>query len=141
MVSRSKTVNPPNGDLVLSGVSIYASPYLDILGMKFDSRHVIVDTSVLLRCYNAFILTILEYCSPVWGVARGMSSSASRAPGVFGGRLCLDQTFLSLCHRQHVAGLFMVYTVYSNSNHCFSVSFHLLLQEFDITELRLQLIH
>ena len=38
MVSKSKIVNPPHGDLVLSGVSICASPDLDILGVKFDSK-------------------------------------------------------------------------------------------------------
>ena len=38
VVSRSKTVNPPHGDLVLSGVQIWASPNLDILGVKFDNR-------------------------------------------------------------------------------------------------------
>ena len=31
VVSRSRTVNPPHGDLVLSGVSICASHNLDIL--------------------------------------------------------------------------------------------------------------
>ena len=87
VVSRSRTVNPPHSDLVLSGVSIGASPNLDILGVKFDSRltfedhvrrivsrvsqrigilrlvkRVFVDTSVLLRCYYAFVLLILEYC-------------------------------------------------------------------------------
>ena len=30
---------------------------------------VFVDTSVLLRCYYAFVLPILECCSPVWGSA------------------------------------------------------------------------
>ena len=29
---------PPHGDLVLSGVFICASPNLDILGVKFDSK-------------------------------------------------------------------------------------------------------
>ena len=38
MVSRSRTVDPPDGDLVLSGVSICASPNLDILGVKYDSK-------------------------------------------------------------------------------------------------------
>ena len=33
-------------------------------------------------------------------------------------RLCPDQTFLSLCHRHHVAALSMLYKVNSNSNHC-----------------------
>ena len=36
VVSRSWTVSPPHGDLVLSGVSIRASPNLDIFGMKFE---------------------------------------------------------------------------------------------------------
>ena len=31
-------MNPRYGDLVLSGVSIRASPDLDILDMKFDSK-------------------------------------------------------------------------------------------------------
>ena len=31
--------------------------------------------------------------------------------------LCPNQTFLSLCHRRHVAALFMLYKVNSNSNH------------------------
>ena len=43
VVSRSKTVNPPHGGLVLSEVSICASPHLDILGVKFDSRLTIED--------------------------------------------------------------------------------------------------
>ena len=43
MVSRSRTVNPPHGDLVFSGVSIRASPNLDILGRKFDSRFTFED--------------------------------------------------------------------------------------------------
>ena len=38
VVSRSRTVNPPHGDLVLSGVFIQASPNLDILCAKFDSE-------------------------------------------------------------------------------------------------------
>ena len=37
VVSRSRTVNPPHGDFVLSGVSICTSLNLYILGVKFDS--------------------------------------------------------------------------------------------------------
>ena len=94
VVSRSRIVYPPYDDLVLSGFFIQASPNLDILGVKFDSmltfedivriivsrvskrigimrlaKHIFVDTSALLRCYFEFILTIIEYCSPVWGSA------------------------------------------------------------------------
>ena len=81
MVSRSSTVNPPHGDLVLSGFSICASLNLDILGVKFVSmltfedhvrgivsrvsqrigilrlvKHVFVDT-----CVTSLLLCI---CSP-----------------------------------------------------------------------------
>ena len=83
-------MNPPHGDLVLSGVSICAGPNLDIIGEKFNaSSHskimcvvlflvyqrigilklaklVFVGTSVT-HCYYAFVLLILEYYSPVWG--------------------------------------------------------------------------
>ena len=91
---RSRTVNPPHGDLVLSRVSICACSKVDILGVKFDSmltfedhvrgivsrfseiigtlrlvKRVFVDTFMLLRCYYAFVLAILADCSPVWGPA------------------------------------------------------------------------
>ena len=94
MVSRSRTVYPPHGDLGLAGVPILSNPSLDILGVRFDCRltfdshvrgivsrvsqrigilrmvnGVYADTSVLLRCYYAFILPILEYYSHVWGSA------------------------------------------------------------------------
>ena len=38
VVSSSRIVSPPHGDLVLSEVSIQASPNLDILGVEFDSH-------------------------------------------------------------------------------------------------------
>ena len=38
VVSRSRTVSSPQGDLVFLGVSIRASPNLDILGVQFDSK-------------------------------------------------------------------------------------------------------
>ena len=94
VVCRSRTVNPSHGDLVLPRVTIRASPNLDIIGVKFDSKltfedqvrgivsrvsqqigilryakHIFVDTSVLLRCYFAFVLPILEHRSPMLGRA------------------------------------------------------------------------
>ena len=94
VVSRSRIVNLPNGDLVLSGVSIFTTPNLEILGVKFESKlnfedhvsgivsrvsqkigilsflkRVFLDTSVLVCCYYAFILPILEYCTLVCRLA------------------------------------------------------------------------
>ena len=89
-VSRFRTVSHPHGDLVLSGVSIGASPKIDILGVKFDSKHtledhvlgivshvsqrigiyrlvkrIFEDTFVLLHCHFVFVLPTRKYCSPV----------------------------------------------------------------------------
>ena len=94
VVSRSKIVNPPHGDLDMSGVPIHGSASLDFIGVKYDEKlifedqvHGIVlhvsqrigilrfvklffeDNSMLLHCYYAFALTIPEYCSPVCGSA------------------------------------------------------------------------
>ena len=43
VVSRSRTVNPTYGDLVVPGVSIPASRNLDILGVKFDCKLIVGD--------------------------------------------------------------------------------------------------
>ena len=152
-------MDSPYGGFVLSGVSIRASPNLEILGVKFDSKlafesHVrgivtgvsqricilrtvkliFVDTFVLLRCYFAFVLPILEYCSSVWGSAAQchlqlLERRCIRCPGfglirvscrciidgVLRGLVCctrLKRTLITAC----------------------SASFHLLLLEFDIPE-------
>ena len=110
VVSRSRTVNPPHGDLV-TGVFIRANPNVDIIGVKFDRKltfedHVhfivsgvsqrigilwlvkliFVDYSVLLRFYFAFVLPILEYCSPVWrSAAEYHLQHLERHACVFGG--------------------------------------------------------
>ena len=143
VVSRSRTVSPPYGDLVLSGVSIRASPNLDILGVKFDSKptfedHVrgivscvsqrigilrlvkliFVDTSLLLRGYFAFVLPILEYCSPVLGSAAECHLQLLERQVYSVARLCPEKSFLALCHRRRVALLSMLYKVNSNSNLC-----------------------
>ena len=111
IVSRSRTVSPPHGDLDLSVVFIRASSNLDILGVKFDSKltfedhvrsivsrvfkrignlrlvkRIFVDTSALLRCYFAFILPMLEYCSAVGGQLLNvtfnfLSARCNRWPG------------------------------------------------------------
>ena len=147
VVSRSRIVNPQSVDFVLSGVSICGSPNLDILGVKFDSKltfedhvrgivsrvsqrigilrlvkRVFVDTSALISCYYAFVLPILEYCSPVWRSSAKCHLSLLELQVYSVARLCPDQSFLSLCHRRHVAALCMLYKV--NSNFFFKGEFY-----------------
>ena len=51
-------------------ITTVADAALDSDGcLSFLINRIFVDTSVLLRCYFAFVLPILEYCSPVWGSA------------------------------------------------------------------------
>ena len=120
---RIKDFYSKNNDqlFVLYGVSIWASPNLDILGVMFDSNlifeyHVLgiifhvsqrigilrsvkskfVRTSVLLRCYFAFVLPIIEYCSPVWGQLLNVAFCFFERRVYTVARLCPDQGFLSL---------------------------------------------
>ena len=81
-------------------------------------KPVIVAISVLLRCCYAFVLPVLEYCSPVWESAAECHLQHVERQVYSVARHCIDQTFLLLCHRRHVAALCMLYKVNSNSNHC-----------------------
>ena len=164
---RSRTVNPPYGDLVVSGVSIRACLYLDILGVKFDSKltfedhvrgivslvsqrigilrlvkRIFVDTSVLLHCYFAFVLSILEYCSRCGDELLNvtfsfLSASCIRWPGFVSIRVScsvIDVAWPGLvCCARLIRSLITACL--------FSELLYLLLLEFDITELRPQLIH
>ena len=120
VVSRSRTVNLLHGDLVLSGVPIRASPNLDILGVKFGSkvtseghmrgivssvfqrmcifrlvRRILVNISIFLCSYFAFVLPILEYCSPVYGSAAESHLLLLERHVYSVVRLCPYQSFLS----------------------------------------------
>ena len=121
VVSRSRTVSPPQGDLVLSMVSIRTSPNLDILRVKFNSKltfedHVrgIVSRVSQRICIlmlmkriianNSVHVTSLLFCicSPnPWVLFSGvkvscwMSPSASWAPwGIFGNQALSLSEFL-----------------------------------------------
>ena len=88
-----------------------------IIGILKVVKHIFVDTSVLLRCYFAFVLPILEYCSPVYGSAAECHLQLLKRQVYSVARFCPDQSFLSLCHRRRVAGLSILYKAISNSNH------------------------
>ena len=73
---------------------------------------------MLLRCCYAFVLPILEYCSPVWGSAAECNLQLLESQVYSVAMFCSDQTFLSLCHQRRVAAQCMLYKINSNSNHC-----------------------
>ena len=96
---------------------VVSSPVSPRIGILRFVKRVFVDTSVLLCCYYAFVLPILEYCSPVWGSAAKCHLQLFEGQVYWVTRLSPDQTFL-LYHRRHVAALCMLYIVNPNSNHC-----------------------
>ena len=88
IVSRSRTVFPPQSDLLVGSTSLNSRDSFKILGVLFDSKftfekqilsisslvaqkidllrkpfRVFGDHDVLLRCFNSFILPCLKYCS------------------------------------------------------------------------------
>ena len=168
VVSRSRTVSPPHGDLVLPGVFIRANLNLDILSVKFDRKltpeayvrgivsrvsktigilrlvkRIFVETSVL---YFVTILYLFSQSFSIFLLFGGLLLNITliqllerEVYSVV--RLCPDQSFLQLCHWRRVAGLSMLYKVNSNSSTVCLASFRLLLLYFDILELRPQLIH
>ena len=113
VVLRSRTVNPLLGDLVLSVFSIHESPFLDSKLTIVENvrlacawycfscfsenwhlrlvKHVFVGTSVRVTLLlYAFVLPVLEYCSPIWGSAAECHLQLlERKLGVFGGKALL----------------------------------------------------
>ena len=96
---------------------------------------------MLLRCYYAFILPLLKYCSPVWGQLLNVTFSFSSARCI----RCPDFALIRVSCRC------VIYVMLLDCACCTrliqtritvsSVSFHLLLPEFDKLVLRPQLIH
>ena len=137
------TIHMNYGDLVLSGVIICSSHNLDILGMKFTfeanvrrpyawyclsclSKNWYFEVGEECLCAHLCVtLLLLCICSPNprvlfsgVGVCSWMSSSASRAPGVFGGQALPWSELFVVASSMSYCALCMFYKVNSNSNHC-----------------------
>jgi len=150
IASRSRTALPCHMPLVFNGVEIKSRTVLKILGVEFDSkmtfethirsmvsmasrkigllrmaRRMFNDVVVLRRCFFAFILPNLEYCSVVWSSAAACHLSlldrvVRCISELCGGVVPLLQDvpdLVSLAHRREVAGLCMYYKIYNNHSH------------------------
>ena len=122
----------------LHGISICVNPNFVFLGMKFDHVHGIGShlfrrigilswsvfwwTPLLLSCYHVFVLPILEYISPVW----------EPASGVLGVQALPCSGFLALCDIIMLLDCVCSTRLIQTRIIVCSVSFHLLLPEFDI---------
>ena len=125
VVSRSRTVNSPHGDLVLSGVPIWLVPTSKFLVWSLTasspSNTMCVELSLVSRkelvfwgWWSASLLLLCIWSPNPWvlfsdlEVCCWMLSSASRVPGVFGGQALPGLEFLvvvsstSCCCTLHV---------------------------------------
>ena len=154
VVCRPRTLNTPHGDLIVCGVSIRTSHNIDILGMKLTVSsssktmcvvlflvslkelafcvwwNVYMWIPVLFRWYYAFVLPILEYCSPVWGSAAECHLQLLGCK-VYSVDIGFALIKVSCCC---VIDVMLLYYVCCELHFCFS-------QSSTVDELRPQLIH
>ena len=130
LISRSRTVEPSFPDLLIDGSVVEMVSELKILGVIIDSKlsfekqvraiaasasmrvgilrktmSVFRDVTVVAKCFWAFILPVLEYCSPVWmSAATSHLSLLDRVVSQVG-RLSGGSVSCDLWHRRRVASL------------------------------------
>ena len=141
-ISRSRTVLPSFPELTLNGVALKESSELIILGVTFDpklsfERHIrsvaasasqrigimrrglkIFDSvEVVYRCFNSFMLPVLEYASVVWGSAAHSHLALLDRIVNRCAHLMNDIVPCKLNNRRSVAGLCMLYKVRERVSH------------------------
>ena len=138
--SRSRTPLPEHPDISLDGIVIENVTMLKLLGVIFDSKvtfesHIATtariasqkigilrkswqtyrEDSVVLKCFYAFILPFLEYCSVVWRSAA--FTHLQQIQRVFNSAKFLTPIGISLDHRRDVATACLFYKIMSNTGH------------------------
>ena len=142
LISHSRTVEPLFPDLVIDGSLVEMVSELKILGVTLDSKltfekqvraiaasasrrvgilrktmSVFQDVAVVAKCFWAFILPVLEYCSPVWMSAATFHLSlldrvVSQFSRISGGSVSCD-----LWHRRKVSSLSVFFKIDSLVDH------------------------
>jgi len=148
LISRLRTVEPLFPDFVIDGVAVEMVSELKVLGVILDSKltfekHVrsvaasasrrvgilrktmgiYRDVAVVAKCFWAFLLPVLEYCSPVWMSAATshlllLDRIVSRVSFYSGGGVSCD-----LWHRRKVASLCVFFKIDSLVSHPVRVFF------------------
>ena len=141
IVSRSRTLNPNHPSLVIGDTVLDNCNSCRILGVTFDNKFTFEkhirsvsssisqkigllrksyrtfgDSSVLKKCFNAFILPCLEYCSPVWSSA-APSHLKLLDRNVRACQFLIPDLELDLWHRRSVSSLCMLYKIFHNPYH------------------------
>ena len=148
LISRSRTVEPLFPDLLIDGSVVEMFSELKILGVILDSKltfekqvraiaasasmrigilrkamSVFRDVAVVAKYFWAFILPVLEYCSPVWmSAATSHLSLLDRVVSQVG-RLGGGSVSCDLWHRRKVASLSVFFKIDSLVDHPVRVFF------------------
>ena len=144
LISRSRTVEPLFPDLLIDGSVVEIVSELKILGVILNSRltfekqvraiiiaasasmrvgilrktmSVFRDVAVVAKCFWAFILPVLEYCSPVWMSAATSHLSLLDRVVSQAGRYSGGSVSCNLWHRRKVASLSVFFKINSLVDH------------------------
>ena len=142
LISRSRTVEPLFPYLLIDGSVVEMISELKILGVILDSKltfekqvgaiaasalmrvgilrktmSVFRDVAVVAKCFWAFILPVLEYCSPVWMSAATSHLSLLDCVVSQVGRLSGGSVSCDLWHRRKVASLSVFFKTDSLVDH------------------------
>ena len=141
IVSRSRILQPEHPDLLLDNVALTKSDSFKILGVTFDSKFtfehhlrsvssmiaqklgllrkafkIFNDESVLVKCFNSFILSCFEYCSPVWFSAAD-SHLKLLDRNLNACKFLIPDLNTDLWHRRSISCLCMLFKIYHNPAH------------------------
>lgn len=140
IISRSRTLVPEHPPLLVDGVQIQNEDELLVLGVILDrkltyERHlrqmasrarqktgilrkaakIFSDDNVLARCLRAYVLPLVEYCSPVWSSSAechlSLLDRVFRVAGDIGG------VEINLDHRRRVGSLSLFWKIHSDATH------------------------
>ena len=143
LISRTRTVEPLFPNLVIVGSVVEMVSELKILGVIFDSKltfekqvgaiaasasmrvgilrkimSVFRDVAIVSKCFRAFILLVLEYCSPVWmSAATSHLSLLDRVVSQVDHQLSGGSVSCDFWHRRKVASLNVFFKIDSLVDH------------------------
>ena len=121
LISRSRTVEPLFPDLLIDGSVVEMVSELKILGVGVGilrkTMSVFRDVTVVAKCFCAFILHVIEYCSPVWMNAGTSHLSLLDRVVSQVGRLSGGSVSCDLWHRRKVESLSVFFKIDSLVDH------------------------
>ena len=141
IISRSRTPNPQHPELSIDGTVLATCNSFKILGLTFDSKltfekhirnvasgisqkigilrkcyKIFGDQTIMLNCFNSFILPCFEYCAPVWASAAD-SHLKLLDNNMNAIKFLIPNLKTDLSHRRQISSLCLLHRIYYAPNH------------------------